>query len=109
VDLQPQLDRLVARHKELSEAMATMGGPSPKEFVRLSKEYAELTPVVDCISALRKARSEADELEALIADPANDAEMRQLARDELTQVRKRLPDLEQQLKLMLLPKDEADE
>jgi peptide chain release factor 1 len=109
MDLEPTLDRLVARHKELGEAMATMGGPSPKEFVRLSKEYAELTPVIDCISELRKAREEAAELESLAADTANDSDMRQLARDELTQVRRRMPDLEQRLKVMLLPKDVADE
>jgi peptide chain release factor 1 len=109
VDLEPKLDKLVTRHKELGEAMATMGGPSPKEFVRLSKEYAELTPVVDCIAALRKARSEAADLEALVADASNDADMRQLAREELAQIRQRLPDLEQQLKIMLLPKDAADE
>jgi peptide chain release factor 1 len=109
MDLEPKLDKLVARHRELGESMATVGGPSPKEFVRLSKEYAELTPVVESIAALRKARQEADGLEALLADPASDAEMRELARDELAEVRGRLPDLEQHLKVLLLPKDAADE
>ena len=59
MDLEPKLDKLLAHHKELAEAMTT--GPAPKEFVRLSKEYAELTPVVDCINALRKAANGGEE------------------------------------------------
>jgi peptide chain release factor 1 len=109
MDLEPKLDRLLARHRELGESMAMAGGPSPKEFVRLSKEYAELTPVVESIAALRKAQREAAGLEALLADPASDAEMRELARDELAALRGRLPGLEQHLKVLLLPKDAADD
>jgi len=62
----------------------------------------------DMVDALRKAETELVEL-GVLAEEAGDAEMRALAADELQQLKSRIPALEQQIKLMLLPKDEADE
>ncbi|MGH2902293.1 MAG: peptide chain release factor 1, partial [Solirubrobacteraceae bacterium] len=77
--------------------------------VRMSKEYAELAPVVERIEALQKLLAEIAELGGMASDPANDAEMRALAEDEQRAARARLPRLERALNLMLLPKDAADE
>ncbi len=109
MSLEEKLDRLVARHAELARAMEAGGGANPQAFVKLSKEYAELNPVVESVAALRKAEGEAAELEEVMNDPASDAEMRQLAREEYDSLRERLPEMEHRLKLLLLPKDEADE
>jgi peptide chain release factor 1 len=73
----------------------------------LSKEYSDLTPMVEGIAALRKAETERAELQGLLA--ADDAEMRALAQGEITQLDHKFPELEQRIKLLLLPKDEADE
>jgi peptide chain release factor 1 len=105
--LEGKLERLVRRHAELRDALADparQGG----DFARLAKEYSDLTPIVESIAALARGRAEAAELAALAAD-SGDPEMRELAQSELQGLKERLPALEQQVKLMLLPKDEADE
>jgi len=100
-----KLDRLVARHAELS---ALMSDPVRSgEFVKLAKEYSELSPIVESINKLRQAQAEQAEIEALAN--ADDPEMRKLAESELDAVRKRLLALDESVKTMLLPKDEADE
>ncbi|HZL58577.1 MAG TPA: peptide chain release factor 1 [Stellaceae bacterium] len=100
-----RLDKLVARHAELNAAMADAARTG--DFAKFAKEYSELTPIVESVDALRKAEAERDSLEALVKD--GDAEMRQLAESELGALQKRLPALEENIKTLLLPKDEADE
>jgi peptide chain release factor 1 len=100
-----KLDRLVARHAELSAAMADPARTG--EFAKLAKEYSELTPVVEGIAALRKAEAERLSLEELVG--GGDPEMKKLAENELDAVKRQLPALEEQVKTLLLPKDEADE
>jgi peptide chain release factor 1 len=108
-DLNTKLDRLTSRHAELARAMEAGGTGNPQAFVKASKEYAELSPVVETIASLRKAEREVADLEALMKDSAADAEMRSMAEQEYRELRARLPELEGKLKLMLIPKDEADE
>ena len=76
------------------------------EIVKLSKEHAELKPVVEAVQALERARDEAPELEAMAK--ADDAEMAALARDELEALRERLPGLEREVALLLAPKDKDE-
>src|SRR6516225_2834313 len=104
--LEPHLEQMVRRHAELHDALVGTG-LTGADFARLSKEYSYLTPIVDGIDALRRAR---DELASLIdmAQSAEDAELKALAEDELQTLRQRLPALEQQVKLALLPKDADD-
>ncbi len=109
MSLDQKLERLVRRHAELAAAMASAGPREAQDYVRTSKEYAELTPIVESIRALQKARAELRDLEAISADPAAEEEMRELADTELQSARERLPELEGRLKVLLLPRDEADE
>lgn len=108
MSIEDKLDRLVARHEQLSELLAGTDGSDPQEYVRLSKEYAELNEVVETIRALRNVREEIEGLTEMIGDRETDAEMRELAEVELEELHERLPELEQNVKVMLLPKDEAD-
>ena len=71
----------------------------------LSREYAELKPVVEAIDRWRGLGREAAEAERLLADP----EMRALAQEELERLRAALPEAERAVQLALLPRDEADE
>ena len=100
-----KLDRLVARHAELSAAMADPARTG--EFAKLAKEYSELTAIVEAITALRQIEAERQSLEELVG--GGDVEMKKLAEVDLDSVKKRLPALEEQVKTLLLPKDEADE
>jgi peptide chain release factor 1 len=102
VKLERVLDRFAA-----IEAQLTLGG-GKSDFVQLSKEHAQLAPVAKAISAYKSAREQLNQAEALLADPATDAEMKTLAADEERQLRERFTKLEHDVKLMLLPKDSAD-
>ncbi len=104
--LEPKLDRLARRHAELS-AMLADPARRGSEFAKLSKEYSDLTPLVERIAELKGARAERAELATLAG--GDDAELRALAASELAALDQRLPTLERAVRLMLLPKDEADE
>ena len=98
-----KIDRILARFSEVERAMAA--GASGEEFVRLSKEYAELEPVVKVARELRSVLSEKEDLEGLV----DDAEMGEVAREELATLLPRIEELERELQVRLLPKDAADE
>ncbi|MBX6322420.1 MAG: peptide chain release factor 1 [Rhodospirillaceae bacterium] len=108
MSLDEKLDRVVRRHAELAAALQAGAGREPQAFARASREYAELSPVVESIQALRAARAELADLEGLAADAAGDPEMRKLAEEEMHALKERLPELERRVRVMLLPKDEAD-
>ncbi len=102
-----KLDRLLQRHAALAAAMADPTRGGGEAFVPLSKEYAELEPIVAGIAAYRALVREVREAQEMAAE--GDPEMAALAADELTSLRARLPDAERRVQLLLLPKDEADE
>jgi peptide chain release factor 1 len=105
--LDAKLDRVVRRHAELADTLARPD-TDPQEFGKLSKEYSDLTPMVDAIAELRNAQRELADLEQMQTGEA-DAELRSLAEAEMPALQRRIPEIEQRIKLMLLPKDEADE
>ncbi|MGY8990557.1 MAG: peptide chain release factor 1 [Rhodospirillales bacterium] len=109
MSLDQNLDKVATRHEELGAKLAQADVAASKDFVKLSKEYAELTPVVAAITDLKNIKGEIEDLNALVADPDNDGEMRTMAEEELTVLKDKLPSLEQEIKMLLLPKDEADE
>jgi len=76
------------------------------EIVRLSKEHAELKPVADAVETLARARAEAPELEEMVA--SGDPDMAALAREELSALNARLPDLEREVALLLAPRDKDE-
>ncbi|MFC3060425.1 peptide chain release factor 1 [Paenirhodobacter populi] len=77
---------------------------APAEIAALSREYSELKPVVDQIAAYRQALDDLAEAEGWLHDP----EMKDLAEEELPRLKARIPEMEQALRLALLPKDAAD-
>ena len=100
--LDHKLDRIVGRAAELRAMLnEALGGD---EFARASKELSELEPVVERINELRAAERGAAEAERMLDDP----ELRELAEAELFDLRQRLPALQHEIRLALLPKDEAD-
>ena len=102
-----KLDLIIRRHEEISARLS--GGATGAEFVALSRELAELDDVVTAIRNWRAARDELEGVEAMLADPATDADMRGLAEEERDSAVQAIAGLEQKIKLSLLPKDAADE
>ena len=109
MNLEEKLRRVTDRFDELGGLMARADALPPAEFARLSKEYSELSPVAEAIGQLRRAKAEVADVEMLLADPATDPEMREMAREELQDLRRLLPDLHERVQILLLPKDTADE
>ena len=104
---QEKLDRLVQRWEELQAELSQ--GVSPATYARLSKEFADLDPVVETIRALRRLEHERRDLIDLLADPSAEAGLKELAEEEFHQVDLRLIQRREQLQVQLLPKDAADE
>ncbi|HEY0275428.1 MAG TPA: peptide chain release factor 1 [Paenirhodobacter sp.] len=77
---------------------------APAQIAALSREYSELRPVVDQIAAYRQALDDLAEAEGWLRD----TEMKDLAEEELPRLKARIPDMEQALRLALLPRDAAD-
>jgi peptide chain release factor 1 len=102
-----KLDALLARHAAIEAQMS--GQLASEAYVRLSREFAELGPIVETIKAYRAARAELDGIEALLADPATEAEMRNIAAAEKTALAQRCEALERQIRVHLIPKDALDE
>ena len=105
------LDRIVsieAKKHDLAEAMAAPN-LAPEDFVRLSKEYAQIEPVAAAAREVRRLRAELEVLTGLAADSTAEAELRELAVHEAEEIREKLPNAERALALKLLPRDAADE
>ena len=75
-----KLDALVARHRAVESELASQ--VTPETYVKLSREFAELAPIVEAVKTYRGVASEIDGLNALITDPSTDAEMRSMASAE---------------------------
>ncbi|HEX8309093.1 MAG TPA: peptide chain release factor 1 [Allosphingosinicella sp.] len=95
-----------ARREELQNAMSA-GGVAPDEFVRLSKDYAEIEPVAVAAREVRRIRAEIELLAEMLADPSPD--IRDMAGEELAALQAQLPEAERALALKLLPSDTADQ
>ena len=100
-----RLDAILARAEILQEKMN--GELPPQEFVSLSKEYSRLEPVVAAITRYQKLIAEIDDLKSIIG--GGDEEMKELAEAELTELEEKLPEVQKELEIMLLPKDEAND
>jgi peptide chain release factor 1 len=102
-----KLTALVARHAVLERELAT--AVPPETYVKLSREFAELAPVVEAVKSYRAAEHELEGVTSLLADPATDPEMRSIAEAEKPELEARRSALEHRLRLALLPKDAMDE
>jgi len=102
-----KLDAILARHEVLTASLNQRG--DSQAFVAASRELAEIDPVVEAIKEFRAARQNLTDTEQLLADPATDAEMRALADEERPKAAAEVERLVGRLKVLLIPKDEADE
>ena len=101
-----RLRSLIHRH----EAVGAMLNQAPaSEFVRLSRELSELNPVAEKARELQAVETEFAETEALIADPATERDMRALAEEERLVLRDRVDELATELRVLLIPRDAADD
>ncbi|WBO22345.1 peptide chain release factor 1 [Sphingomonas abietis] len=101
-----RIAQIEGRRDELQAAMAR-GDLPPEQFVKLSRDYAEIEPVAVAAAEVRRLRAELDVLNGMDEDP--DPDIRAMAAEEAEAIKQRLPDAERHLAISLLPKDAADE
>ena len=105
-------DRLDDMLRHYEELMLELNNPSVAEdqrkFRKLMKEQADLAPIVDAYKQYKQAKQDVEDSLALL-DEESDEEMKELAKEELADAKKRIEELEQELKILLLPKDPNDE
>jgi peptide chain release factor 1 len=105
MSFEANLDKIISKYKELEEKLASSDRLSREAFVASSKEYSDLTPLIEKINLYLNAKREFIDLELLLKDP----EMKEMAEIEILGLKEKLPQIEKNLQLALLPKDEADE
>jgi len=104
---QHRLDALLSRHDMVERELAS--NLAPEAYVKLSREFSELGPVIEAIKAYRATTHEIEDLDKIIADSGTDAEMRKLAESEKPALQARAAQLERQIQLALIPKDAMDD
>lgn len=103
-----KLDNLAERYTEVGALLSDADTiANQNRFRELSKEYAELEPVVECFGRYRSVLSNIEEAKQLLKD--GDADMREMAREELDDAEELVEPLEVELQKLLLPKDPRDE
>ena len=98
-----KLTPIVNRHKELADQMSS-GELTGEDFQKVSMEYGELSPVVEVIEEYTEAVQGINDAKEMLDDP----DMKEMAESEIKELEAKLPELEEKIKIILLPKDKAD-
>lgn len=106
MSFQDNLDKILERVKDLSDKLSS--GLSGEEFVKVSKDYSELEDIAEKISIYKKAVSDLAGVQELLSEKGLDSETKEMAEEEQISLEKEVEKLELQVKIALLPKDEAD-
>ena len=108
MSLNQKLDSIVAKFNELEKKLQDPNNLG-QNFAKISKEHSDMQEVVASIHEYKIAQQEARDVEAMLADSSLDKEMRDMLEEEKFTLSKKVPELEHQIKVTLLPKDSADE
>ena len=107
MNLDEKLQSILARHEELTQLLTQE--QSREDFIALSKELSATEDIVRVAKEYLNAQKQMKDNEELMNDPQMDSELKQMASDEYYQLKERLPQMEHEIKVLLLPKDEADD
>ena len=104
-----KLSSVVQRHDELRDTLASQSGMDGRELARLSKELADLTDIVKAVEEFKKAEAELHDLADMIADPGTEGDVKSMAEEEFHELKQKFPEMERDIQILLLPKDETDD
>lgn len=109
MEFKDKLQKMLDRYNDLQESLNTPDKFSNEEFIELSKEYSDLGPIIEKINLYLNQDQELVDLEELLQDEDTDPELKQMAESDQKDILDNRDNLEKEIKLLLLPKDEADE
>ncbi len=103
------LEGVRQKHTEITERLSDPAVISDQDaYRRLSREHAELSPIVDAYGAYLKVSNELEDQKRILEDPDEDPEIKAMAREETPALSEQLEKLAEQLRMLLLPKDPLD-
>ena len=106
INFEKQFDNIESKFKEIENNLNTQSNLDTDKLIKLNREYAELTPIVETIKKYKNDKNEIGELLKLIED--NDPSIKDMAETELKEKKKSIEVLEHDLMRLLIPKDEND-
>ena len=106
INFEKQFDNIETKFKDIESNLNNQADLGTEKLIKLNKEYAELTPIVETIKQYKGEKSEISELTNLIEDA--DPSIKELAEVELKEKKKSIVLLENELMKLLIPKDEND-
>ncbi len=107
MNLQEKLESILVRHEELTQMLTQE--QNREDFIALSKELSSIEDIVRVAKEYLDAQKQMKDNEEMMNDPEMDPELKQMANEEFYQLKERLPQMEHEIKVLLLPKDEADD
>ena len=107
MSLEIKLDQILKNYAEIEKELASNLGDDPKKYAKLSKKFADLGELVSKIKDFNKFKKELDDLDSLLE--SDDDEMKEFAFIEKEKLQKEISNLEDTIKILLIPKDESDE
>ncbi len=108
MSLEATLDKIIERYEFLKTQMLNNVSDS-ENFAKLSKEFSNLEEFVSIIEKYNKSKRELENLSQVVIDPSSDKDFIELATAEIEELKNKIPIYEKELKIMLIPKDIADE
>jgi len=108
MSLNSSMEKVLDRRREVESRLADSVALSNSDLAQLSRELSDLRPVCDQIELVQRIQQELDDARLLIEEAGDDAEMLAMAQGEVDSLAAQLPDEEQTLQLLLLPKDKDD-
>ena len=106
INFEIQFDNIQSKFKDIENSLNNQIDLDTEKLIKLNKEYAELTPIVETIKQYKSDKDEISELSKLIND--TDPSIKELAENELKEKKKSIIILENELMKLLIPKDEND-
>lgn len=104
-----KLEDILRRYEDITMMIGDSSVISDQEkFRSLMKEQKNLEPIVDCYNRLKKCKETIDDSLSLL-ESESDPDMKEMLKEELSEAKGRLPEIEEELKVLLLPKDPNDE
>lgn len=104
---QEKIDQLLNRHQELETQMSS--NPDQEAYVKMAQEFSALGPVIEKIKEMEANKDELMGLAELLSDADTDAEMKAMAEDEMPALKQAIEQAQDELQVLLLPKDAADD
>ncbi len=107
MDFKEKLETILARHSELTNLLTQE--QDTEKIITLSKELSSLEDIVKIGREYLSAKEQMQQVEEMMNDAEQDPELKQMATDEFYRLKDQLPQMEHNMQLLLLPKDEADD